>query len=77
MGKLKRHFTAAQEAPKQIACLGNVAEAATLAMVYGQPQRAMHAALWEAIHVGLVFREEASSISGMIARRRRPYSRVS
>src|SRR6202011_4772174 len=30
-GKLKRLSTAAQEALKQLACLGNVAEAATLA----------------------------------------------
>ena len=45
VGKLKRLSTAAQEALKQLACLGNVAEAATLAMVYGQPEEAMRAAL--------------------------------
>jgi energy-coupling factor transporter ATP-binding protein EcfA2 len=58
VGKLQRLSTAAQEALKQLACLGNVAEAATLAAVYGQPEEAMRTALWQAVHAGLVSRED-------------------
>jgi PAS domain S-box-containing protein len=57
-GKLKRLSATTQEALKQLACLGNVAEIATLAMVQGKTEEAMHAALWEAVHAGLVFRED-------------------
>jgi PAS domain S-box-containing protein len=60
VGRLKRLSTAAQEALKQLACLGNVAEAATLAMVYGQPGEAMRTALRQAVHAGLVFREDSA-----------------
>jgi PAS domain S-box-containing protein len=56
-GKLKRFSATTQEVLKQLACLGNVAEIATLALVYGETEEAMHAALWEAVHAGLVFRE--------------------
>ena len=58
--KLKRLSATTQEALKQLACLGNVAEIATLALVHGQPEEAMHAALWEAVHAGLVFREDSA-----------------
>ncbi len=54
-GKLKRFSAITQEALKQFACLGNVAEIATLTLVHGETEEAMHAALWEAIHAGLVF----------------------
>ena len=57
-GKLKRFSATTQEALKQLACLGNVAEIATLSMVHGETEEAMHAALWEAVHAGLVYREE-------------------
>ncbi len=53
-GKLKRFSAATQEALKQLACLGNVAEIATLSLVHGENVEAMHAALWEAVHAGLV-----------------------
>src|SRR3984893_17183099 len=59
-GKLKRFAATTQEALKQFACLGNVAEIATLAMVHGETEEAMHAALWEAVHAGLVFREDSA-----------------
>jgi PAS domain S-box-containing protein len=52
--KLQRCSSTTQEALKQLACLGNVAEIATLALVHGETQEAMHAALWEAVHAGLV-----------------------
>ncbi len=59
-GKLKRFSAATQEALKQLACLGNVAEVATLALVHGTTEGAVHAALWEAVHAGLVFREDSA-----------------
>jgi PAS domain S-box-containing protein len=59
-GKLKRLSAITQEALKQLACLGNVAEIATLALVHGKTEEAMNAALWEAIHAGLVFREDST-----------------
>ena len=59
-GKLKRLSATAQETLKQFACLGNVAEIATLAMVHGETEEAMHAALWEAVHAGLVFRQDSA-----------------
>src|ERR1700730_16872890 len=59
-GKLKRFSAATQEALKELACLGNVAEIATLTLVHGETEEAMHAALWEAVHAGLVFREDSA-----------------
>ncbi|HEY6721454.1 MAG TPA: AAA family ATPase, partial [Burkholderiales bacterium] len=59
-GKLKRFSAATQEALKQLACLGNVAEIATLSLVHGTTEEAMHAALWEAVHAGLVLRQEST-----------------
>jgi PAS domain S-box-containing protein len=53
-GKLRRFSAATQEALNQLACLGNVAEIATLSLVLGTTEEAMHAALWEAVHAGLV-----------------------
>src|SRR5882757_2808386 len=57
-GKLKRFSAITQEALKQLACLGNVAPAVNLALVHGTTEEATHAALWEAVHAGLVFRED-------------------
>jgi predicted ATPase/signal transduction histidine kinase len=59
-GKLKRFSATTQEALKLLACLGNVAEIATLALVCGETEEAMQAALWEAVHAGLVFREDSA-----------------
>jgi predicted ATPase len=59
-GKLKRFSATTQEVLKQFACLGNVADIATLTLVHGKTEKAMHAALWEAVHAGLVFREEST-----------------
>ncbi|HSZ76504.1 MAG TPA: AAA family ATPase [Chthoniobacterales bacterium] len=58
--KLKRFSDTTQEVLKQLACLGNIAEIATLALVYGETEEAVHAALWEAVHAGLVFREDSA-----------------
>ncbi|HWX91311.1 MAG TPA: AAA family ATPase, partial [Terriglobales bacterium] len=59
-GKLKRFSATTQEALKQLACLGNVAEVATLALVHGETEEAMHAALWEAVRAGLVFHQDST-----------------
>jgi PAS domain S-box-containing protein len=59
-GRLKRLTGASQEALKQLACLGNVAPTANLALVRGTTEEATHAALWEAVHAGLVFREDGA-----------------
>jgi len=59
-GKLKRFTGTSQEALKQLACLGNVAPTANLALVHGTSEEATHAALWEAVRAGLVFREDGA-----------------
>jgi PAS domain S-box-containing protein len=58
--KLGRLSAATLEALEQFACMGNVAEIATLSMVCGQSEEALHAALWEAVRAGLVFRVEVA-----------------
>src|ERR1700678_276502 len=57
-GKLKRFAVITQEALKQFACLGNVADVATLIRVHGQTEEALNTALWEAVLAGLVVRED-------------------
>ena len=59
-GKLRRLSATTQEALKELACLGNVAETATLILVYREAAEAVHAALWEAVHAGLVLREHSA-----------------
>jgi PAS domain S-box-containing protein len=58
VGKLSRLPTETLEALEKLACLGNGAEIATLTAVCGQSEGALHAALWEAVRPGLVFRQE-------------------
>jgi len=59
-GKLKRLSATTQEALKQLACLGNVAQVATLALVQGETDEAIHTALWEAVRAGLIFQQEST-----------------
>jgi PAS domain S-box-containing protein len=59
-GKLKRLPATTQDALKKLACLGNVADIATLALVHGTTEEAMHAGLQEAVRAGLVFREDST-----------------
>jgi PAS domain S-box-containing protein len=59
-GKLKRLSPITQEALKQLACLGNVAPTATLALVYGTTEQAMRAVLWEAVRAELVLYQEST-----------------
>jgi predicted ATPase/signal transduction histidine kinase len=58
--KFQRLPDTAQEALRQIACLGNVAEIATLRMVFGQSEDEIHTALLEAVHNGLILRLDGS-----------------
>jgi PAS domain S-box-containing protein len=58
--KLKRLSAPTQEALKLLACLGAVAEVATLAVARGDTEEAIHTALWEAVHAGIVFREDSA-----------------
>src|SRR5882762_7004850 len=60
VGKLRRLPDATQERLKQLACLGNVAEIATLTLVHGLSEEEIHTELWEATRTGLIFRREDS-----------------
>jgi PAS domain S-box-containing protein len=56
--KLGRLPQAAKAALGQLACLGNAAEAATLAAVLGIGEETVHEALWDAVRAGLVVRSD-------------------
>ncbi len=58
--KLKRFSATTQEALKQLACLGNVAEIATLSLVRGVSEEEIHSTLWEAARTGLILRQDSS-----------------
>jgi PAS domain S-box-containing protein len=59
-GKLNRLPDATQQALQQLACLGNAAEVATLALVHRESEAATHAAMWEAVRAGFVTRLEGA-----------------
>jgi predicted ATPase len=56
--KLSRLPPATQKAVGQLACLGNVAETSTLALVDGGTAEATHARLWDVVRSGLVLRSD-------------------
>jgi PAS domain S-box-containing protein len=56
--KLARLPAATRDALRQLACLGNSGDVATLAMVRGETEEACHRALWEALRAGLVWRRD-------------------
>jgi predicted ATPase/signal transduction histidine kinase len=60
VSKLTRLPAKTQQALKQLGCMGNSAEFATLAMVFRDSLKEMHDDLWEAVRAGLVFRTEDS-----------------
>ena len=60
VGKLKRLSNMTQAALKQLACLGNVVEFATLTLVQGKAEEEIHTALWEAARAGLVLQRDGS-----------------
>jgi len=57
VGRLKRLSDTTQGQVKQLACLGNAAEMATLTLVHGLSEEEIHAALWEAIRMELIVRQ--------------------
>jgi PAS domain S-box-containing protein len=59
LGQLGRLPVETQAALQQFACLGNAATA-TLSVVHGGTEAALHAALWEAVRAGLVFRHDGA-----------------
>ena len=54
ISKLRRLPAATQEVLKYLACLGDNAKVTTLAIVNGRDEEEIHAAIWEAVHAGLV-----------------------
>ena len=60
LGKLKRLSNMTQDALKQLACLGNVVELATLTLVQGKKEEEIDTALWEATRAGLVLHRDDS-----------------
>jgi PAS domain S-box-containing protein len=58
--KLSRLPRATRKALGQLACLGNVANADTLALVHAEGEEATHAALWDAVRSGLVQRSDST-----------------
>jgi PAS domain S-box-containing protein len=56
VGKLSRLRATTQEGLQQLACLGNGADLATLALVRGASEEEVHADLWEAVRLDLVER---------------------
>jgi predicted ATPase/signal transduction histidine kinase len=54
--KLSRLPDVTQAALGQLACLGNVAQVATIALVHGESEQKVHEGLWQAVRTGLVFR---------------------
>jgi PAS domain S-box-containing protein len=59
-GKLKRLPGKTLEALKQLACLGNLVEIATLTLVNGESEEEIHKALWEATRTGLIIQQDGS-----------------
>jgi predicted ATPase/signal transduction histidine kinase len=56
-GKLGRLSAAAQDALKDLACLGATADVETLALVHGQSKAVLRAVLAEAVDAGLIVRQ--------------------
>ncbi|MDB6171658.1 MAG: Protein kinase [Chthoniobacteraceae bacterium] len=55
VGKLKRLPPETQQALESLACLGNSAPVATLAIAHEKSEEEIHAVLWEAVRMGLLF----------------------
>jgi PAS domain S-box-containing protein len=56
IGKLRRLPVPTQEVLKQLACFGNNAKLAMLAIINGKGEEQIDGAIWEAVHAGLVLR---------------------
>ncbi|MBV8413537.1 MAG: AAA family ATPase [Alphaproteobacteria bacterium] len=57
LGKLRLLPEATRAALQCLACLGNRAPAATLAVAQGEPIESVHASLWPAVRTGLLLRQ--------------------
>ena len=60
VGKLRRLPAATQAALKELACLGTGAAVATLTLVKGGSEEALHAAVSPAVRAGLVLRQDGT-----------------
>ncbi len=60
VGKLGRLPVETQRAIELLACLGNAADATTLALVRRTPEEQVHADLWEAVRLELIERAEGT-----------------
>ncbi len=60
VGKLRGLSGATQTALRQLACLGNVAEIATLSLVFGESEESIYTSLLDAARTGLIFRLDDS-----------------
>jgi PAS domain S-box-containing protein len=60
VGKLRRLPTTTQAALKALTCLGSHATFATLALVRGKSEEALHQAIWPAVRAGLIMRQDGS-----------------
>ena len=58
VGKLKRLSDTTQERLKQLACVGNTAEIATLTLVHGLSEEEIHGEFWEAVSTELIVRQD-------------------
>jgi PAS domain S-box-containing protein len=54
--KMNRLPKATQEALGSLACLGSVSAVATIDLISGSEKEAVHAALWQAVRAGLIYR---------------------
>ena len=60
LGKLRRLPAATRAVLKRLACLGSSAPIATLTLVQGGSEDALHAALWPAVRARLLLRQEGA-----------------
>lgn len=60
VGKLSRLPPTTQEALNALACLGNTADASTLAVIHGTSEEQLHSQLWEALRLELIVHSKDS-----------------
>ena len=60
VGRLNRLSDQTRDALKELACLGNTVEIATLKVLHGDSEQAANSGLWEAVRAGLVFYQHGS-----------------
>jgi PAS domain S-box-containing protein len=60
VGRLNRLSDQTREALKELACLGNAAEIATLELLHGHSEQATTSGLWEAVRAGLVSHQDGA-----------------